>query len=159
MELAATSAAYANWIVEKSMDKPNTARAAGGRMPAMADVARRGRVPPTSTGQRAQATAPVVEQTPDAQMAICVSDLSAFGALMEYRCRGLRLPQDIAIAGLGNYEIAACCLPRITSVDIECCEIGRPAAHSLIQSIQNPSHAGRSDQALAKIRVVEREII
>ena len=99
----------------------------------------------------------VLSQWPDTEVAICVSDLSAFGALMECQRRGLKVPKDIAIAGFGNYEIAACCHPRITSVDIECYEIGRLAARKLFATIQNPDHAGRRELVLTNIRVVERE--
>jgi LacI family gluconate utilization system Gnt-I transcriptional repressor len=86
-----------------------------------------------------------------------VSDLSAFGALMECHRRGLSVPGDIAIAGFGNYEVAACCHPRITTVDIECYEIGRQAAISLIRTIQEPANPARREQVLTNIRVIERE--
>ena len=114
-------------------------------------------VPPISMEQGAQAMGSVLSQWPDTEVAICVSDLSAFGALMECHRRGLKVPKDIAIAGFGNYEIAACCHPRITSVDIECYEIGRLAARKLINTIQNPEHASRSELVLTNIRVIERE--
>ncbi len=114
-------------------------------------------VPPISMEQGAQAMGSVLSQWPDTEVAICVSDLSAFGALMECHRRGLKVPKDIAIAGFGNYEIAACCHPRITSVDIECYEIGRLAARKLINTIQNPEHPSRSELVLTNIRVIERE--
>ncbi len=114
-------------------------------------------VPPISMEQGAQAMGSVLSQWPDTEVAICVSDLSAFGALMECHRRGLSVPKDIAIAGFGNYEIAACCHPRITSVDIECYEIGRLAARKLINTIQNPEHPGRRELVLTNIRVIERE--
>ncbi len=114
-------------------------------------------VPPISMEQGAQAMGSVLSQWPDTEVAICVSDLSAFGALMECQRRGLKIPKDIAIAGFGNYEIAACCHPRITSVDIECYEIGRLAARKLINTIQNPEHPSRNELVLTNIRVIERE--
>ncbi len=114
-------------------------------------------VPPISMEQGAQAMGSVLSQWPDTEVAICVSDLSAFGALMECHRRGLNVPKDIAIAGFGNYEIAACCHPRITSVDIECYEIGRLAARKLFATIQDPDHASRRETVLINIRVIERE--
>lgn len=114
-------------------------------------------VPPISMEQGAQAMGSVLSQWPDTEVAICVSDLSAFGALMECQRRGLEVPKDIAIAGFGNYEIAACCHPRLTSVDIQCYEIGRLAARKLINTIQNPEHPSRSELVLTNIRVIERE--
>ncbi len=114
-------------------------------------------VPPISMEQGAQAMASVLEQWPDTQVTICVSDLSAFGAMMECQRRGLNVPKDIAIAGFGNYEIAACSHPRLTSVDIECYEIGKLAAKKLISTIQSPDDADRREIILTNIRVVERE--
>jgi len=114
-------------------------------------------VPPISMEQGAQAMGMVLEKWPDTEVVICVSDLSAFGALMECHRRGLSVPGDIAIAGFGNYEVAACCHPRITTVDIECYEIGRQAALSLIRTIQDPANPARHEQVLTNIRVIERE--
>jgi LacI family gluconate utilization system Gnt-I transcriptional repressor len=114
-------------------------------------------VPPISMEQGAQALGSVLAQWPDTQVVICVSDLSAFGALMECHRRGLSVPKDMAIAGFGNYEIAATCHPRITSVDIQCYEIGKLAAQKLIQTIQNPARDGRTDLTLTNIRIIERE--
>ena len=56
-------------------------------------------VPPISMEQGAQAMGMVLEKWPDTEVVICVSDLSAFGALMECHRRGLSVPGDIAIAG------------------------------------------------------------
>lgn len=114
-------------------------------------------VPPISMEQGGQAIVSLLEKWPDTELAICVSDLSAFGALMECHRRGLKVPDDIAIAGFGNYEIASCCHPRITSVDIECHEIGLLAARKIIQSIHNPTAPDRRMPVMTKIRVVERE--
>lgn len=92
-------------------------------------------VPPISMEQGGRAVVTLLEQWPDTEVVICVSDLTAFGALMECQRRGLSVPGDIAIAGFGNYEIAAYCHPRITSVDVDCYNIGRLAADSLRAAI------------------------
>ena len=62
--------------------------------------------PPISMAQGAQAIAQLVQQWPDVDAAVCVSDLSAFGALSECQRRGWSVPQRIAIAGFGS-EIRA----------------------------------------------------
>lgn len=94
---------------------------------------------------------------PDTKVVICVSDLSAFGALMELQRRGLKVPEDVAIAGFGNYEVAACCHPRITTVDVDCYNIGKQAAQRLRQSIRGDIEADQDSIILTRIRVVERE--
>ena len=76
---------------------------------------------------------------------------------MECQRRGLRVPEDIAVAGFGNYEVAACCHPRITTVDLDCYNIGRMAARRLQRSIQGIIKAGESKIDITMMKVIERE--
>lgn len=110
---------------------------------------------PISIEEGGQAIVAVLEQWPDTEVAICDSDLSAFGALMECARRGMKVPEDIAIAGFGNYEIGAWSHPRLTTVDVDCYNLGRLAADKLRAAIANPA-AGR-DIVLTPFRVVERQ--
>lgn len=114
-------------------------------------------VPPISIEQGGQAVVSMLARWPDTDVVICVSDLSAFGALMECQRRGMQVPRDVAIAGFGNYEIAACCHPRITSVDVECYEIGRRAAQRLRAAILGERDPSLGSIELTRVRVVERE--
>lgn len=114
-------------------------------------------VPPISIEQGGQALVSMLKTWPDTDVVICVSDLSAFGAMMECQRRGLKVPKDIAIAGFGNFEVGAWSHPRITTVDVECYEIGRRAALRLRASILGGSDAPASAIELTRIRVVERE--
>ncbi|MEO6015432.1 MAG: LacI family DNA-binding transcriptional regulator [Devosia sp.] len=114
-------------------------------------------VPPISIEQGGQAVVSMLARWPDTDVVICVSDLSAFGALMECQRRGMRVPQDIAIAGFGNYEIGAWSYPRLTTVDVECYEIGRRAATRLREAIQGTHDKSAAAIELTRIRVIERE--
>lgn len=114
-------------------------------------------VPPITVEQGGQAVMSMLGRWPDTKVVICVSDLSAFGALMELQRRGLKVPEDVAIAGFGNYEVAACCHPRITTVDVDCYNIGKQAAQRLRQSIRGDIEADQDSIILTRIRVVERE--
>lgn len=113
-------------------------------------------VPPISMEQGAQAIVSMLERWPDTEVVICVSDLSAFGALMECRRRGIRVPEDIAIAGFGDYEISAFCHPRLTTVNVNSYDIGRQAAARLLQALAEPGEAS-DDITLTGYRVVLRE--
>ena len=114
-------------------------------------------VPPISMEQGGQAVVSMLERWPDTEVVICVSDLSAFGALMECQRRGMKVPGDIAIAGFGNYEVAACSHPRMTTVDVDCYNIGRQAAARLRKAIQGEDDPDAGDTVLTRVRVVERE--
>lgn len=94
-------------------------------------------VPPISVQQGGEAIVGLLKRWPDTEVVLCVSDLSAFGALMECHRRGIKVPDDVAIAGFGNYEVGAFSHPRLTTLDVECYTIGRLAAESLRDGIQN----------------------
>jgi LacI family gluconate utilization system Gnt-I transcriptional repressor len=91
--------------------------------------------PPISMKQGGDALARLVEQWPDVEAAICVSDLSAFGALSECQRRGWAVPERIAIAGFGDFEISSCSHPTITTVGVHCYDIGRRAGELLLRAI------------------------
>jgi LacI family transcriptional regulator, gluconate utilization system Gnt-I transcriptional repressor len=100
----------------------------------------RGRVitfatPPTAMRQGAEALGRLLDQWPEVEAAICVSDLSAFGAVMECRRRNLPVPQRIAIAGFGDFELAAACSPSITTLAVQGYDIGQRAGGLLLRAV------------------------
>lgn len=92
--------------------------------------------PPISMKQGGEALARLVEQWPDVEAAICVSDLSAFGALAECQRRKWPVPDRIAIAGFGDFEISSCCHPTITTVGVNSYDIGRSTGELLLRAIE-----------------------
>jgi LacI family transcriptional regulator, gluconate utilization system Gnt-I transcriptional repressor len=91
--------------------------------------------PPISMKQGGEALARLVEQWPDVEAAICVSDLSAFGALVECQRRKWAVPGRIAIAGFGDFEISSCSYPAITTVDVNSYDIGKKSGELLLRAI------------------------
>jgi LacI family transcriptional regulator, gluconate utilization system Gnt-I transcriptional repressor len=92
--------------------------------------------PPISMKQGGEALARLVEQWPDVEAAICVSDLSAYGALVECQRRNWSVPDRIAIAGFGDFEISSCCFPTITTVGVNCYDIGLKSGELLLRAIE-----------------------
>jgi LacI family gluconate utilization system Gnt-I transcriptional repressor len=74
-------------------------------------------VPPISMREGAAAMGRLLDSQPDTQAVICVSDLSAFGALTECQRRGVDVPGRLWVAGFGNYEIAGIAVPALTTID------------------------------------------
>jgi LacI family transcriptional regulator len=66
------------------------------------------------------------------------NDLLAIGALRAIRERGLRVPEDISLAGFDDIEFAAYLYPPLTTVDIHGEELGRQAAQMLFRHIEDP---------------------
>lgn len=106
--------------------------------------------PPISVGQGGNALAQMAEQYPDTDAILCVSDLSAFGALAECQRRGWPVPGRMAIAGFGDFAIAEACHPRLTTVRVDCREIGQKAGELIINNLQ----AIKSGEPVAPITVM-----
>jgi LacI family gluconate utilization system Gnt-I transcriptional repressor len=76
----------------------------------------------------------LLEKWPDTDAVMCVSDLSAFGAIMQCHRQGLRVPEDIAVAGFGDFEVSRYCKPTISTIAVDPYGIGRRAGELLIAS-------------------------
>ena len=68
-----------------------------------------------------------------------MNDLMAAGCMAELMAAGFRIPEDIAVAGFDNREIAAYLQPSLTTVALPTTEIGTEAALRIIDMINNPS--------------------
>ncbi|KVL50858.1 LacI family transcriptional regulator [Burkholderia territorii] len=82
------------------------------------------------------AMAALLDKWPDTDAVMCVSDMSAFGAIMACHRRGLSVPADIAVAGFGNFEVATCCHPTITTVSVDAYGIGLHTGEALLAALQ-----------------------
>ena len=91
--------------------------------------------PPISMEQGGQAMSLMLERWPEVEAVMCVSDLSAFGALMECQRRGIKVPEKMAVAGFGDFEVARCCYPAITTLAVDCHAIGKCAGDILVQAL------------------------
>ncbi|WP_129358529.1 MULTISPECIES: LacI family DNA-binding transcriptional regulator [Micrococcaceae] len=69
---------------------------------------------------------------------VAVSDLVALGVQSAADSMGLRVPEDLAIAGFDNTSIAAMSRISLTSVDPRNRDIGRLAADTIAESIVQP---------------------
>ncbi len=88
--------------------------------------------PPISMREGAEAMGRLLETLPDTQAVICVSDLSAFGALTECQRRGVDVPGSLWIAGFGDYEIAGIAVPALTTINPFPRDIGTRAAELIL---------------------------
>ena len=67
-----------------------------------------------------------------------MNDLMAAGSLAVLASMGLRIPEDIAVAGFDNREIAAYLQPPLTTIALPTTEIGTHAAIHIMDMIRNP---------------------
>jgi LacI family transcriptional regulator len=69
---------------------------------------------------------------------ICGNDVLALAAIYAAQACGLRVPEDIAVTGIGDFKGSKDVEPAITTVRIPAKTIGRLAGRSLVQSIMSP---------------------
>lgn len=94
------------------------------------------------------------EERPDAVFA--ANDVMAIGCLVAFREAGVRVPDDVALAGFDDIPLAALVSPALTTVRVRIAELGKTALEQLLLSIENPRRARRVAQALLP-EVVIRE--
>ncbi|GLY86706.1 LacI family DNA-binding transcriptional regulator [Actinoallomurus iriomotensis] len=70
---------------------------------------------------------------PDALM--CANDLIALGALDVLRAEGLRVPEDVAVVGTDDTDLAPVAWPTLTSVALGSAERGRRAAELMLDRL------------------------
>jgi DNA-binding LacI/PurR family transcriptional regulator len=73
----------------------------------------------------------------------CANDAMALGALETIRARGLRVPEDVALAGFDDLEFAARLDPPLTTVRQGVREQGAEAVLNLFQLIEDRSRSPR----------------
>ena len=83
---------------------------------------------PTRMREASQMMRSFLDRWPDSDAVMCVSDLAAFGAMSVALKIGLKVPEQIAIAGFGAYDVAEFALPQITTIDVKAYDIGFQAA-------------------------------
>ena len=114
---------------------------------------------PVSMAQGAAALEAMLTRWPDVDAIVCVSDLSAFGVLAECQRRGIDVPGRIAIAGFGDFEVARCCHPRLTTIAVDCVDLGRKAAEAALGALdaRNRNAFRQPETTRIEFRVVARE--
>jgi LacI family gluconate utilization system Gnt-I transcriptional repressor len=83
------------------------------------------------------------------------SDVLAIGGVQECHRRGWKIPQDIAIAGYGDTELAAQLFPRLTTVRVPRYQMGRKSIEVLSRQIAG--EAGLPKIVPIPFVIVERE--
>jgi DNA-binding LacI/PurR family transcriptional regulator len=84
-----------------------------------------------------ESTRQLVNNTPRLNAIIYADDMIAIGGMRALREAGLRIPQDVAVTGFGNYELAKYTSPALTSVAYDMHAMGRIAATRLYHLLQD----------------------
>lgn len=63
-----------------------------------------------------QTTKALIESGEEFSALYCISDVLAVGALRAFADAGIRVPEDVSVAGFDGQDIARFCVPRLTTV-------------------------------------------
>ncbi|GAA1555116.1 hypothetical protein GCM10009804_09990 [Kribbella hippodromi] len=74
---------------------------------------------------------------------VCANDLLAVGLMHELAAVGLRVPDDVAVVGMDDSELAEQSFPPLTSVNLGSAERGRRAAELLLARIEDNDRTPR----------------
>jgi LacI family gluconate utilization system Gnt-I transcriptional repressor len=115
--------------------------------------------PPIRASQSCEALVRLVQQYPEVDAVVCVSDLIAFGAMMECQRRGWAVPGKISIAGFGNSEVSAVCNPGITTVAINVANMGLEIGRVLLDALSATKKGKTSVPTthMVDYKIIERE--
>ena len=84
----------------------------------------------------AEAMQQLLGQTPPPDAVFAASDPIAIGAMEAARVRGVRVPEDLGLVGVGNHRYTPYLRVPLTTVDQNRSEIGRKASELLLAAIQ-----------------------
>lgn len=103
--------------------------------------------------QGAGALRRLMELAEPPQAVFAVSDTLAIGALRAAASLGLKVPQDLAVVGFDDIDVAAHVWPPLTTVAQPMEVLGRSAADLVIQRIREPSRPARSLTLRHELRI------
>ncbi len=76
----------------------------------------------------------------------CYNDMMAIGAMRACAELGLRVPDDVAIVGYDDIQLAEAVSPALTTIHVDTIGLGRTAMMRMLDRIQNPQSDLRQDE-------------
>ncbi len=106
-----------------------------------------------ASGRRAMAE--LLDRHPDVDAVLAASDTMATGALAVLRAAGRRVPDDVAVVGFDDFELARHTDPPLTTVRQPLEQIGRTMVRLLLEEMDQPEVAWR--HVILRTQLVVRE--
>ena len=86
---------------------------------------------------------------------VCFNDKVAVGVMEAAAARGLRVPEDLSVAGFDDIDVSRATSPRLTTVRQPLQEMGRTAVTMLMRQLDGHAHEALSMEL--ETRLVVRE--
>jgi len=132
----------------------------GGHLAALAEAGMLGDTELMRYGEPAAKTgvwagAELLDLRPRPSAVVCFNDKVAVGVMEAAVARGLRVPQDLSIAGFDDIDVSRATTPRLTTVRQPLQEMGRTAVTMLMRQLDGHAHEALSMEL--QTRLVVRE--
>jgi LacI family transcriptional regulator len=109
----------------------------------------------STTAEAAQSARRLLSLQEPPTAIIASNNLTMIGVMRAVRERSLRVPSDLSLLGLDDFEWADYFEPRLTLMAQPCNEIGRQAADLLVKRIASPDSRPRTVRLSPALRVRE----
>lgn len=83
----------------------------------------------------------LLARAPELDAVFCANDMMALGVLRRLRELGRRVPEDVAVVGMDDIDMAAMSAPTLTTVSLQAEERGRAATELLVERLGPASGA------------------
>lgn len=100
----------------------------------------------------------ILEMDPRPDAVFCATDTIAVGCINAFKDAGLRVPEDIAVAGYDDAEIAEICTPPLTTVAQPYFEIGVTTMRLLAALIRDEFRIGRHIMVDYELKIRESTV-
>jgi LacI family transcriptional regulator len=97
----------------------------------------------------------LLDLRPRPSAVVCFNDKVAVGVMEAAAARGLRVPEDLSVAGFDDIDVSRATTPRLTTVRQPLQEMGRTAVTMLMRQLEGHAHEALSMEL--ETRLVVRE--
>lgn len=101
--------------------------------------------------------AELVTRWPEVTGVFCGNDNLALGALFECQRRRINVPEEMAIIGFNDLEVAACSYPSLSTIAIPRYEMAYCAAEIILEIIRGQGNRPKNRQIDLGFRLIARE--
>jgi LacI family transcriptional regulator len=103
-----------------------------------------------------RATTQLLAATPRPTAIFAANDSMAIGALSALREAGLRVPDDVAVAGFDDIPLARYLDPPLSSVHVDIAALGERAARRLLEAVRDKAAHDRRSETVPTTLVLRR---
>ena len=101
----------------------------------------------------------LLERCPELDAVLCATDRMAFGAMQALREAGKRLPQDVAVTGIGDSWAGEQVEPHLTTARFYYKTCGESAARLLIDRINDKDRSAPMQQVVLSYTIQQRDSV